>query len=114
VSPTTGKNLERSFCQFVLSPLRRLVDLCLESDGTSRSSALEKAFAALQIPVPTDDHLFGKRLMKWALAKFMPLGPVLLEVIVGHLPSPSEAHEHRAALHSDSPTLACHKDGMCG
>jgi elongation factor 2 len=118
VSPTTGKKLQRGFCQFVLSPIFKVIKGCM--GGPERREALDKHVHALGIELKAAEKaLEGKDLMKCVMPKFLPLGTALLEMMVRHLPSPVEAQKYRVENLYEGPMddecaeaiRRCDKDG---
>jgi hypothetical protein len=75
VSPTTGKKLQRGFCQFVMAPICRLIKGCLA--GPERREALDRHLHQLGVELKlAERELEGKDLMKCVMPKFLPLAPV--------------------------------------
>jgi len=88
----TGKKLRRGFCEFVLSPIYRL----MRATVGNKKEIVSKLLAKLDIQLKGDDkNLEGKDLMKCVMPKFLPLGRTLLQMMTVHLPSPAVAQQYR-------------------
>lgn len=102
VSPTTGKKLQRGFCQFVLRPIYRLIKGAL--GGAEKREGLDEYLTQLGIELKASEkNLEGKNLMKCIMPKFLPLAPALLEMMVRHLPSPMTAQQYRVEILYEGP-----------
>ncbi len=93
VSPT-GKKLQRGFCQFILSPIYKLLHSSLAED---KKETLARCLQQLSIELKGEEKKLqaGKDLMKCVMPKFLPLAKALLEMMVTHLPSPAVAQKYR-------------------
>jgi len=92
VKKNTNKKLTRGFCEFVLKPLKTLVDNIMDKN----EDVYLPAFKALKIPLTRADlDLRGKALLKVALRKWIPAGDALFSMIVDFLPSPAIAQQYR-------------------
>lgn len=101
-------NLQRGFCQFVLAPLRCLVDAIMNE----KEDIYWPAIDALKIKLTkADKNERGKQLMKIVLRKWIPAGDALFSMIVDHLPSPKTAQAYRVenlyAGPLDDETASC-------
>jgi len=84
--------LQRGFCQFVLAPLKMMVDALMQDKDDIYWPAID----ALQIKLTKEDRaLRTKQLMKVVLRKWIPAGDALFSMIVDHLPSPATAQQYR-------------------
>jgi len=89
---STGKQLPRAFCQFVLDPIFKLFDTIMHGE----SAKYDKMLASLKIVLANDEkELREKPLLKAVMKKFLPLADALLDMIVTHLPSPVVAQRYR-------------------
>jgi elongation factor 2 len=95
-SETSGKNLQRAFCQFCLSPIKRIFDSCMQG----KLAELDKLLPSLNISLTTEERtgLEGKRLLKAVMQKWLPASEALLEMMVYHLPSPAKAQRYRCEI----------------
>jgi len=92
VKKNNNKKLARGFCEFVLKPLKTLVDSIMDKD----EAVYLPAFKALKIPLSKGEmDLRQKALLKVALRKWIPAGDALFSMIVDHLPSPAVAQQYR-------------------
>jgi elongation factor 2 len=89
---SSGKQLTRTFCQYVLDPIFKLFDTIKNGE----KAKYEKMLAALKINLSNEEkELVEKPLLKAVMRKFLPLADALLEMIVVHLPSPVVAQKYR-------------------
>merc|ERR1712048_202525 len=92
VKKNKDKKLQRGFCQFVLAPLKCLIDSIMNEKADIYNPAIE----ALKIKLTKEDkNLRRKQLMKVVLRKWIPAGDALFSMIVDHLPSPATAQRYR-------------------
>eukprot|EP01132_Coremiostelium_polycephalum_P004842 gene4842-6033_t len=87
-----GKQLNHSFCQFVLEPIYRLIDCIMEGDKDKITKILESIGISLTIE---ELKLSGKQLYQVTMQKFLPLDQALLGTMVCFLPSPIVAQKYR-------------------
>nr|XP_019012585.1 elongation factor 2 [Kwoniella pini CBS 10737]OCF51366.1 elongation factor 2 [Kwoniella pini CBS 10737] len=91
---------ERAFNMFVLDPIFRLFDSCMNYKKDEIPTLLEK----LEIKLVGDEKdLEGKQLLKTVMKKFLPAGDSLLEMIVINLPSPVTAQKYRVETLYEGP-----------
>lgn len=90
---TSGKQLMRGFCKFILEPISRVFKLCFAKDVEK----IEKLCTGLGITLSTSEKNVeeGKELLKNVMQKWLPASDALLEMVVSYLPSPSEAQKYR-------------------
>jgi len=105
VKKNPDKKLQRGFCEFVLKPLKLLVDSIMDK----KEEIYLPAIKALKVPLTKTEHDFrGKPLLKVVLRKWIPAGDALFTMIADHLPSPITAQAYRCEnLYSgplDDPT----------
>jgi len=92
VRKNPGNKLERGFCQFVLKPIKTIMDALMNK----KKEIYEPVQAALNIVLPKKERdLIGKPLMKVFMRTWLPAGEALLDMIADHLPSPAEAQGYR-------------------
>jgi elongation factor 2 len=91
----SGKPLKRSFVQFVLDPIGKVIDLAVND----KFEDLEKLLKQLGLTLTqADREKSGKKLMKAIMQKWIPAHASILEMMVMHLPSPAKAQQYRTAL----------------
>merc|ERR1712022_104404 len=87
-----GGSLTRAFCQFVLDPIQKMFNSCMND----QFDKLDKMYKALSIKMQKDDlELRGKALLKRSMQRWLPAHDALLEMMVLHLPSPAKAQAYR-------------------
>jgi len=92
VKKNPDKSLPRGFCEFVLKPLKTLVDAIMDKKIDLYTPVLK----ALKAPLDKADwDLRGKAFLKVVLRKWIPAGDALFSMIVDHLPSPATAQQYR-------------------
>jgi elongation factor 2 len=87
-----GKQLERAFNQFVLDPIYKVFDVCMNDKRDKLDDILSKLGINLK---PDEKENTGKALLKIVMQRFLPAADALLEMIVIHLPSPITAQKYR-------------------
>lgn len=89
---SSGKQLKRAFCQFVLEPIYQVFNACMND----QRDKLNKMLVSLGVKLTTDENnLQAKKLLKAVMSKFLPAAESLLDMMVMHLPSPSFAQSYR-------------------
>jgi len=92
VKKNADKKLQRGFCQFVLAPLKTLVDAIMNEQEDIYWPAVD----ALKIKLTKDDKAQRRKaLLKIVLRKWIPAGDALFSMIADHLPSPATAQAYR-------------------
>jgi elongation factor 2 len=82
----------RAFCHFILSPIRKIIELAM----SEKIEELEKALSSFDIKISGEEKkLTQKQLMKKMLQKWLPASEALLETIILKLPSPAKAQSYR-------------------
>jgi elongation factor 2 len=99
VSPT-GKELKRSFCEFVLEPIQRVFNMCYERNFERLKQVCERLSIRYD---PTWPDLNVKVVLKNVLSEWLPAAEALLEMVVTHLPAPTEAQAYRTEILYDGP-----------
>lgn len=95
-----SKGSVRAFCEFVLKPVKKIIELAM-SDKVDELSTL---LTSLDVKLTSEDkELRQKPLMKRVLQKWIPADQALLEMMVLHLPSPAKAQKYRAELLYEGP-----------
>ncbi|KYQ93770.1 elongation factor 2 [Tieghemostelium lacteum] len=88
----SGKQLQRTFCQFILEPIYQLTRAVVDEN----QEKIDKMVKNLSITLSPDDaELKGKQLIKSIMRKWLPAADAILEMIVLHLPSPVVAQRYR-------------------
>jgi elongation factor 2 len=88
----SGKPLTRSFCKFILEPIKAIFQATMNNE----SAKLEKMLTSLNIVLSSEQkQLQGKPLMKAVMQKWLPADEALLEMMCLHLPSPAKAQGYR-------------------
>ena len=90
-----SKKLSRGFNQYVLEPIYKVLNLCLENNYDEIGVLAEKLDIKLRIKEEEREKYMGKELMKYFMKKWLPAADAMLELIVVHLPSPFEAQRYR-------------------
>lgn len=80
-----GKHLARSFCEFILDPILRVINFCLEGKHDKLKKFLEQMKVEL---TPDEWNLTEKKLCKVALHRWLDASKALMHCIAVHLPSP--------------------------
>jgi len=89
---TASGTVRRAFCQFIMDPICQLFKNIMNNDKPKYEKMLEQ----LGITLKGDDKaLEGKPLLKKCMQLWLNAGDTLLEMIVGHLPSPVVAQRYR-------------------
>lgn len=89
-----GKNLQRAFVMFIMSPINKLIDSVMNA----KVEEYTKMLAKLEVKIPKDaEGLVGKPLLKRIMQTWLPAAESLLQMIVNHLPSPVESQPYRCA-----------------
>jgi len=91
-------NLQRSFCQFVLHPIKILFDAVL----SEKAEVLHTIMIALRLKMNHKDteaaKARGKDMLKLVMRTWIPAGDALFNMIVDHLPSPVVAQKYRCEV----------------
>jgi elongation factor 2 len=91
---------KRGFVQFVLDPIFKVFDCCMNVKKDETTKLLEK----LNIKLTAEERdLESKPLMKAVLRRWLPAGDTLLQMICIHLPSPVTAQKYRTDLLYEGP-----------
>lgn len=95
-----GKPHVRGFCKFALAPIWKLVKAIMQD----RIDDVLSFIKPMNIKLSREEReLRGRKLMTAVMPRFMPLGDVLLEMAVLHLPSPVVAQKIRTELLYEGP-----------
>lgn len=96
-----NKKLKRGYCQFIIEPIMKIIDLAMKND----QAAVEKMLTSLGIKLTNEEKSqTDKKFMKAVMQKFLPAAEALLEMIITHLPSPAKAQSYRYNLLYNGPT----------
>lgn len=90
-----GKLLTRSFCEFILDPILKLINFCLEDKIDKVKKFLEMMKVEL---LPEQWELKEKKLCKVVLHNWLDASKALMETIALHLPSPRQSQKYRCPL----------------
>ena len=97
----TGAKLRRSFCQFVLDPIKQIFTASMKDDHDT----IDKLLKAVGLNLTAEDRQkVQKPLLKSVMQKWLPADRAILEMAVYHLPSPGQAQSYRAELLYSGPT----------
>ncbi|CAD6499926.1 BgTH12-04031 [Blumeria graminis f. sp. triticale] len=95
-----GKELERSFNQFILDPIFKIFSAVMNVQKDEIANVLEK----LSIKLSQEDReKEGKQLLKVVMRTFLPASDALMEMMILHLPSPVTAQKYRAETLYEGP-----------
>jgi elongation factor 2 len=95
-----GKKLTRSFVQFIMDPIIKLMKNSMEGN----IEAVTKMTSALNIQLDAKEKEYsGKSLVKAIFMKWLNAGDILMEMIVKKLPSPVKAQAYRTAYLYEGP-----------
>ncbi len=87
--------LPRGFCQYVLDPLYKMLNICIENNHDEIEKLTEKLEINLKFKSDDRENLIGRELMQFTMKKWLPAADAMLELIVNHLPSPLTAQRYR-------------------
>jgi len=87
-----GADCRRAFCQFIMDPICTLFTSITNQDKPKYEKMLETIGVKL---VGEDKELTDKKLLKRVMQLWLNAGDTLIEMIVGHLPSPVTAQKYR-------------------
>jgi elongation factor 2 len=92
--------LERAFCQFIMTPICKMFAAIMED----KKLKIQKLLKAVGVTLKKEeDELVGKPLLKCVMQKWLPVGDAILEMIVVKLPSPAAAQRYRVENLYDGP-----------
>ncbi len=92
--------LERTFCQWIMSPICKMFDAIMED----KTQKIQKMLTAVGVTLSRDEReLVGKPLLKRVMQKWLPAADAILEMVVVHLPSPPQAQKYRVENLYDGP-----------
>ena len=92
--------LERAFCQFIMTPICKMFAAIMED----KKLKIQKLLKAVGVTLKKEeDALVGKPLLKCVMQKWLPVGDAILEMIVVKLPSPAAAQRYRVENLYDGP-----------
>lgn len=95
--------LQRGFNQFILEPLYKTLNFCLENNYDEIEKLALKLDIDLKIKSEDRDLLHGRELMQFTMKKWLPAADAMLELIVNHLPSPLVAQRYRCNYLYEGP-----------
>eukprot|EP01116_Phalansterium_solitarium_P008420 TRINITY_DN22334_c1_g1_i1.p1 TRINITY_DN22334_c1_g1~~TRINITY_DN22334_c1_g1_i1.p1 ORF type:complete len:842 (+),score=282.20 TRINITY_DN22334_c1_g1_i1:96-2621(+) len=89
---STGKQLTRSFCQYILQPIGAV----FKEGMTGNWEKLDKMLKSLGVSLNSEERQnTQKKLVKCIMQKWLPADEALLEMMCLHLPSPAKAQRYR-------------------
>jgi len=99
---------ERGFVAYILKPIYRIFQACMNKTKAEALELIEKAGVKLTTEEKDNE---AKSLLKVAMRKWLPAGDALLQMITIHLPSPVTAQAYRMEMlyegpHDDPAALA--------
>jgi len=95
-----GKGYVRGFVQYVLEPIYKMFEACMNKTKEEALQLVEK----LGIKLTSEDkENHDKQLLKVVMRKWLPAGDALLQMITIHLPSPVTAQKYRMELLYEGP-----------
>merc|ERR1740130_663823 len=92
--------LERAFCQFIMTPICKMFAAIMED----KKLKIQKLLKAVGVTLKKEENeLVGKPLLKCVMQKWLPVGDAILEMIIVKLPSPAAAQRYRVENLYDGP-----------
>ncbi|KAM0865545.1 hypothetical protein ACQ4PT_043191 [Festuca glaucescens] len=89
---TGSPTCRRGFVQFCYDPIKQIINTCM----TDQKDKLWPMLQKLGVTMKADEkELMGKPLMKRVMQTWLPASTALLEMMIFHLPSPSQAQKYR-------------------
>ncbi|CAD8210299.1 unnamed protein product [Paramecium pentaurelia] len=89
-----GKELKRTFVQFILDPICKMVKAIM--DGNIQIVIKMLNVLGLQLN-EQDQGLIGKQLLQTVMSKWINVSDNLIQMIIYHLPSPKQAQQYRTS-----------------
>jgi len=100
-SKEQGAGYVRGFTQYILDPIYKVFQACMNKTKEEALTLIEK----IGVKLTSDEkELEGKQLLKTCMRKWLPAGEALLQMISIHLPSPLTAQRYRTDLLYEGPT----------
>lgn len=90
----------RGFTQFILDPIYKMFDFCMNKSKLEALGLVEKLGIKL---TAEDKEKETKQLLKIVMRKWLPAGETMLQMIVLHLPSPVTAQRYRMEMLYEGP-----------
>ncbi|KAI5186280.1 elongation factor 2 [Nematocida homosporus] len=97
----SGNPENLAFVVFVLNPLYRVRDLCMQGDKKGLVELMAKY--KKELPKSVLEETNPKELFKGVMRRWLPAADTLLEQIIINLPSPSESQKYRAESLYEGP-----------
>ena len=95
-----GKPIQRGFVFFIMGPIVKLANACMNMDKPT----IAKMLKSLSIELTKKEHeLTTKKLLKCIMQKWIDAADTLLEMMVLHLPSPKTAQSYRYSYLYEGP-----------
>lgn len=95
--------LQRGFIQYVLDPIYKTLNMCLDSQHDELDKLCTKLDIKLKLKAEERESMSGKELMRHFMKKWLPAADAMLELIVGHLPSPVQSQRYRVECLYEGP-----------
>lgn len=89
---TNPKDGVRGFCHFILEPIRKIFNYCLNGDLDKLKGTIQNLSLAI---TPAELERPGKELLKITMQRWLPAHVALVDMMVSKLPSPLEAQKYR-------------------
>lgn len=96
----SGKKLTRSFIEFVINPIKEIVNLARDGSLELIEAKLKKI--GVELP-KIDKELNSKEMTKSVLYNWLDLSDSILEMMILHLPSPRQAQAYRTPYLYEGP-----------
>ncbi len=94
-SENNENGFQRGFNLYILDPLYKTLNICLENNFTEIEKLTEKLDINLKFKEEDKEKLTGRDLMQYTMKKWLPAADAMLELIINHLPSPLVAQRYR-------------------
>lgn len=94
-SENNENEFQRGFNLYILDPLYKTLNICLENNFIEIEKLTEKLDINLKFKEEDKEKLTGRDLMQYTMKKWLPAADAMLELIINHLPSPLVAQRYR-------------------
>lgn len=85
-----GKPMKRTFCEFILDPILKVINFCLDDQNDKLKKFLDQMGVEL---TPEQWQLKDKKLIKVVLHNWLDCSKALMDTIAIHLPAPHIAQK---------------------
>ncbi|XP_042754598.2 elongation factor 2 [Lactuca sativa] len=96
----SSRNCKRGFVQFCYKPIMAVIGYCMNDQKDRLLPVLKELGVTL---TSKEKKLVGRELVKSVMRKWFPAPPVLLKMMVFHLPSPCVAQKYRVEILYEGP-----------